>query len=233
MSDATQSSRSEPELRRWLDQASRTAGFDVVGVTEVRAPDHPAATLDSARFSAWIDAGHAGEMEYLKRRNQQGTLVRGNPRLAMPWARSAIICAVNYNFAAPSKRNETQAAPPLSIDPAPPALGWIARYAWTGRTLEEGASTPTDYHEELLARLRELESASSSAPTAPPAATWTPARWWNVPWLPRRASAGSARNMPAQSAARFMAAAGCHCDLAASGGGERSCGGRALRRRFP
>jgi epoxyqueuosine reductase len=55
-------------------------------------------------------------------------------------------------------RNGVQAAPPLSIDPAPPGSGWIARYAWTGRALEDGASTPTDYHEELLARLRELES---------------------------------------------------------------------------
>ena len=158
MSDATQSSRWKPDLHRWLQEASRAAGFDVVGVAEVRAPDHPAAAREATRFATWIDAGYAGEMEYLKRRNEQGTLVRGNPRVAMPWARSAIVCAMNYNYAAPSMRNHVQAAPPLSIDPAPPGSGWIARYAWTGRKLDDGDSTPTDYHVELLARLREIES---------------------------------------------------------------------------
>jgi epoxyqueuosine reductase len=150
--------RWNPELRRWLQEASRAAGFDDVGVCEVRAPDSPSAAQEATRFATWIDAGHAGEMEYLKRRDEQGTLVRGNLRIAMPWARSAIVCAMNYNFTAPSMRNEVQAASPLSIDPAPSASGWIARYAWTGSMLEDGASTPTDYHEELLARLRHLES---------------------------------------------------------------------------
>ncbi|MGP8259813.1 MAG: epoxyqueuosine reductase [Acidobacteriaceae bacterium] len=143
-----QVNRWNPELRRWLAEASRAAGFDVVGVADVRAPDDLVAVQQAARFSAWIDAGRAGEMEYLKRRNQQGTLLRGNLRVAMPWVRSAIVCAMNYNFA----------AAPLSIDPAPPGSGWIARYAWTGRALEDGSCAPTDYHDELLVRLREIES---------------------------------------------------------------------------
>ncbi len=158
MSDASQSSRWNPNLRRWLQEASRAAGFDVVDVAELHAPDHPAAAQDAARFSAWIAAEYAGEMEYLERRNQQGTLVRGNTRVAMPWARSAIVCAMNYNYAAPSVRNEVQPAPPLSIDPVPPTSGWIARYAWTGRALYDGTTAPTDYHEELLTRLRDIES---------------------------------------------------------------------------
>ena len=93
--------RWNPELRRWLDQASRQAGFDVVGVAEVRAPHNPAAAQDAERFKVWIDSGHAGEMDYLKRRDEQGTLLRGNLRVAIPWARSAIVCAMSYNFAAP------------------------------------------------------------------------------------------------------------------------------------
>ncbi len=148
MSDATQSNRWNPELRRWLQGASRVAGFDVVGVAEVRAPDNPATAQDAARYSAWIDAGYAGEMEYLKRRNEQGRLLRSNLRVAMPWVRSAIVCAMNYNYA------ET----PLSIDPASQASGWIARYAWTGRALNDGTTAPTDYHDEMLVRLRDLES---------------------------------------------------------------------------
>jgi epoxyqueuosine reductase len=161
---ANRSTRWNPELRRWLDNASRVAGFSVVGVAEVRSPDDPAAVQDAARFKAWVDSDRAGEMDYLKRRDESGTLIRGNLRVAMPWARSAIVCALNYNSAAPSVRSQNQlaqspvAATPLSIDPAPPGSGWIARYAWSGRTLDDGTSAPTDYHDELLARLRAIES---------------------------------------------------------------------------
>jgi epoxyqueuosine reductase len=157
-----QVNRWNPELRRWLDESSRAAGFDVVGVADVRGPHNPAAAQQAARFAAWIDAGRAGEMDYLKRRDESGTLIRSNLRVAMPWARSAIVCAMSYNFAAPFIRSEDQlprAAPPLSIHPAPPGSGWIARYAWTGSTLnDESTIIPTDYHDELLARLRAIES---------------------------------------------------------------------------
>ena len=160
---AMKSTRWNPELRRWLDEASRAAGFSVVGVAQIRGPEDPAAAQQAAQFSAWIDAGHAGEMDYLKRRNEAGTLVRSSPRVAMPWARSAIVCAMNYNFAAPFVCREDQppcSASPCSIDPAAPGAGWIARYAWTGRTLDDGTTIiPTDYHEELLARLRTIEIA--------------------------------------------------------------------------
>jgi epoxyqueuosine reductase len=156
------SNRWNMELRRWLDEASRAAGFSVVGVVEVCVPDDPAAVQDAARFKAWVDAGHAGEMDYLKRRDESGTLIRSSLRVAMPWARSAIVCAMNYNSAIPFVRSEDQlarAAAPLSIDSAPPGSGWIARYAWSGRTLHDGTSAATDYHDELLARLRAIESA--------------------------------------------------------------------------
>ena len=160
------STRWNPELRRWLDEASRSAGFSVVGVAQVGGPDDPAAAQQAARFSAWIDAGHAGQMDYLKRRDESGTLIRSSPRVAMPWARSAIVCAMNYNSAIPFVRSEDQmaqqprAASPRSIDPAPPGAGWIARYAWTGRTLNDGSTIiPTDYHDELLTRLRTIETA--------------------------------------------------------------------------
>ena len=143
-----ESERWNPELRNWLDAASRAAGFDLVGVAGARAPEDPAAEQDAARFSAWVDAGHAGEMHYLKRRDERETLLRGNLRVAMPWARSAIVCAMNYSFA----------EAPRSINPAPPASGWIARYAWTGRMCDDGSSAPTDYHDDLLARLRNIES---------------------------------------------------------------------------
>jgi epoxyqueuosine reductase len=89
-------------------------------------------------------------MEYLKRRDEQGVLLRSGVRVAMPWARSVIVCALNYNSDAPR-----------SVDDAEEGTGWIARYAWSGRKAGEGLETlqPTDYHEELLKRLRRVESA--------------------------------------------------------------------------
>jgi epoxyqueuosine reductase len=138
-----------PELRRWLDQAAHEAGFDSTGVAGVPDPSDPASAEDSARFAAWIDSGHAGEMEYLKRRDDSGALVRSSPTIPMPWARSVIVCALNYNADAP-----------LSIDPAPPGTGWIARYAWSGRSDEEATErlVPSDYHNQILARLRRIEA---------------------------------------------------------------------------
>src|ERR1035441_10462950 len=136
-----------PELRRWLDECAREAGFDAVGVAEVRAPDDPAVAQESARYTAWVEAGRAGEMEYLTRRDESGRLVRSALRVAMPWARSVVVCALNYNADAPR-----------SIDPAPGNAGWIARYAWSGRMGKDGAVVPTDYHDELLGRLRRIEA---------------------------------------------------------------------------
>src|ERR1700749_382877 len=95
--------------REWIVARASAAGFDLAGVADV--PDAPseAAKLDAQRFSDWIEAGHAGEMDYLKRANDAGELLRGEPRRAMPWARSVVVCALNYNAEAPR-----------SIDSAPP-----------------------------------------------------------------------------------------------------------------
>jgi epoxyqueuosine reductase len=135
------------ELRSWLDEETRAEGFDAAGIAAVRDTDEPAAAIEAQRFAAWVDAGHAGEMDYLKRRDEAGTLVRSGLQVAMPWARSVVVCALNYNADAPR-----------SIDRAEPGAGWIARYAWSGRTSEDGSRVPTDYHDELLTRLRRIES---------------------------------------------------------------------------
>jgi epoxyqueuosine reductase len=136
-----------PDLRRWLEEAAREAGFDTAGVAEVRDPGEPATAEEAARFTGWVEAGRAGEMEYLKRRDDAGTLVRSALQIAVPWARSVVVCALNYNAAAPR-----------SIDAAPSGAGWIARYAWSGRAAPDGAIVPTDYHDELLGRLRRIEA---------------------------------------------------------------------------
>jgi epoxyqueuosine reductase len=139
------------ELRGWLAVAAREAGFEVAGVAAVGEPESYEAVMDAQRFEAWVGADHAGEMEYLKRRDDHGNLVRGDVRGPMPWARSVVVCALNYNADAPR-----------SIDPAAPTTGWIGRYAWSGRRAQNGTNAgelvPSDYHDELLRRLRPIEA---------------------------------------------------------------------------
>jgi epoxyqueuosine reductase len=139
-----------PELETWMREQAAEVGFDAAGVAAVTGTSNGAEQLDAQRFTAWVDAGRAGEMEYLKRRDEQGVLLRSGVQVAMPWARSVIVCALNYNTAAT-----------CSIEEAEKGAGWIARYAWSGKKSIDGVETlsSTDYHEELLKRLREVESA--------------------------------------------------------------------------
>lgn len=151
--DAGQQSASEPavSLREWVQERAIEAGFDIAGIAAVSSTSQQG-IVDAERFAEWVDAGRAGEMEYLKRRNEHGVLLRSGVEIAMPWARAVVVCAVNYNADAPR-----------SIDPAEPGTGWIARYAWSGRATVDDAGEmrlePSDYHDEMLGRLRRVEAA--------------------------------------------------------------------------
>jgi epoxyqueuosine reductase len=123
-----------------IDEMARKAGFDAAGIAAVPAPGSAEDREERGRFIDWVDAGRAGEMEYLKRRDEAGALVRSSLRVALPWARSVIVCAANYN-----------SAEPRSTDPAPHGTAWIARYAWTG-----SGDRPSDYHKVLLRKLENL-----------------------------------------------------------------------------
>lgn len=142
--------------RQHIEDLARAQGFDLAGLAPVPNPEAPQAVAEDQRFAAWVSTGAAGEMEWLTRRDAQGSLVRGDLRRSLPWARSVLVCAVNYNTVAPR-----------SIDPAPPGAGWIARYAWSGQgsaQMAPGDSAVSgdpdrpppgsDYHEELLPRLK-------------------------------------------------------------------------------
>ena len=130
-----------PADRDWIEQQARAASFDLAGIASV---DDPSAPTEDNRFAQWINSGHAGEMDYLKRVDDRGAYLRGDLRRSIPWARSVIVCAVNYNADAP-----------LSIDPADPHTGWIARYAWSRKSDSNEAA---DYHDILLPQLRAIES---------------------------------------------------------------------------
>jgi len=114
-----------------IKDAARNAGFELAGIAAVG--DFP----ELARFPEWIAAGRAGEMKYLESRDESGSLRRASLRSVFPWARSVIVCAVNYNT-----------AQPYSTEANVPGRGWISRYAW-GRE---------DYHDSVLRRVRQLET---------------------------------------------------------------------------
>jgi epoxyqueuosine reductase len=76
-------------------------------------------------------------MKYLESRNEAGQLKRASLHSAVPWARSVIVCAANYNT-----------AKPYSTEVNDPERGWISRYAWSRE----------DYHHVMMHRLRLLES---------------------------------------------------------------------------
>src|SRR5207237_506162 len=78
-----------------IDQAARDAGVELAGIAPVR--DFP----ELQRFEDWIGAGHAGEMNYMETRDEAGQLKRASLRSTIPWARSVIVCAINYNTAQP------------------------------------------------------------------------------------------------------------------------------------
>ncbi|HST10267.1 MAG TPA: tRNA epoxyqueuosine(34) reductase QueG [Terriglobales bacterium] len=113
-----------------VKRAARDAGFELAGIAPVREFN------ELAYFPEWIEAGHAGEMKYLEARDDSGRLKRESLRVAAPWARSVVVCAINYNT-----------AQPYSTDVNDPQRGWISRYAW-GRE---------DYHEAVLRKLRTVE----------------------------------------------------------------------------
>ena len=124
------------EISAVVTQAATGAGFELVGIAP--ADDAP----ELKYFPQWIAAGHAGEMKYLEARDEQGRLKRASLANAAPWARSVIVCALNYNTAQPYSTQMTDAT-----------RGWIARYAW-GRE---------DYHDAVMRRLRQVEAAVRDA----------------------------------------------------------------------
>ena len=123
-------------MRQWAEEA----GFELSGMVAIP----PAGFAELEHFPAWIHAGNAGEMEYLKARNEQGELKRAAIGNFAPWAKSVIVCAINYNT-----------AKPYSTEVHDPLRGWISRYAWAGDPQKHKA---TDYHDAVLARLRRVEA---------------------------------------------------------------------------
>lgn len=120
-----------------LKQLAMQCGFDLAGV----APALPIA--DAARHLSWAARGLAGKMGYLA---DHRALIREDPRLLLPSAKSILCTGKVYN-----------GPQPYSIDRSDAELAWISRYAWGEdyhRVLREGLerlasligrNTPVDY----------------------------------------------------------------------------------------
>jgi epoxyqueuosine reductase len=124
------------DITALVTKAATDAGFDLAGV----APVGDAPELEY--FPHWIAAGHGGEMKYLEARDEQGRLKRASLAHAAPWARSVVVCAINYNT-----------AQPYSTQLPDTTRGWISRYAWGQQ----------DYHDAVMPRLRQVEAALKNA----------------------------------------------------------------------
>lgn len=120
------------------------AGFAEAGLVAIPYANEE---RDAARFEQWVQAGRAGTMDYLKRTDENGSLLRSRARIPFSWARSVVVCLANYN-----------SRQPRSTDPATEGAGWIARYAWSSRTDSSGVRRPSDYHKVLLKRMKIVEA---------------------------------------------------------------------------
>ena len=133
-----------------IRELAQQSGFTLGGVAFVPDASSEESAEEKARFAAWIEAGRAGEMDYLKRSNESGELLRSSVRTAFPWVKSVIVCVADYD-----------SPHPRSIDPAPQDAAWIARYAWSGSPHPGSSDSilrPADYHKVLFKRLKSIEA---------------------------------------------------------------------------
>jgi epoxyqueuosine reductase len=111
--------------------AALDAGFELAGVASIGSCE------ELEHYPEWIAKGYAGDMKYLERRDAEGRLKRASLQHVAPWARSVVVCAINYNTAEPYSNARSD-----------PERGWISRYAWSRE----------DYHEAVLRKLRIVEA---------------------------------------------------------------------------
>jgi epoxyqueuosine reductase len=124
-----------------VKRAAGQAGFDLCGVAPVS--DYG----ELKYFPEWVEQGYAGEMKYMEARDEHGELKRAALARIAPWARSVIVCAINYNT-----------AQPYSTQVKDPGRGWISRYAWSRE----------DYHDAVMRRLKQVEVAVWGGHSCPP-----------------------------------------------------------------
>jgi epoxyqueuosine reductase len=94
-----------------IKRLAHECGFELAGIARAEP-----LLSDSQRYLDWVDRGMAGAMAYLTDRR---AIVRTDPKLLLPSARSILCVGKLYN-----------APGPRSTEMQDPELGWISRYAW-------------------------------------------------------------------------------------------------------
>src|ERR1700674_5743160 len=120
------------DLPTRIKQSARNAGFELCGIAPVRD------FAELQVFPAWIADGKHGEMKYMEACVEAGERRRASLARVAPWARSVIVCVINYNTAHPYS---------TQVQPEEAGRGWISRYAWARE----------DYHDTVLRRLKQVE----------------------------------------------------------------------------
>ncbi|MDG2391002.1 MAG: tRNA epoxyqueuosine(34) reductase QueG [Planctomycetaceae bacterium] len=115
------------QLTERVKQRATECGFDLVGIAPAVTP------TGYSSFLEWIDAGYAGEMQYIPNRAK----AYEHPKHVLESVKSVIMVGFNYF---------TEPAIPGSTSEDRDGLGRIARYAWG----------TADYHDVLRKRLKQL-----------------------------------------------------------------------------
>lgn len=132
-------------LENRLMAKATALGFDLAGIAAASEAD------GFARLCAWLDAGHAGEMQYMVRHRE----ARRHPASILPAVRSVIMVGLNYKppdvtNPQPGAPATVEALPSLALrvanERATPAPGRISCYA-------QGQA---DYHDVLREKLKAL-----------------------------------------------------------------------------
>ncbi len=142
------------DVKAIVKRAAEEAGFDLAGIAP--ATDAP----ELQHFPEWIAAGRAGEMKYMEALDDRGDLKRASLARVAPWARSVIVCAINYNTKNPYSTEVHDPDPgmdfALCLEPrrlsrsgAPPAKASGIRFA-AGRVRR--ALLPANSNHTLICR---------------------------------------------------------------------------------
>jgi len=111
------------QLAESLRAEAERLGFALVGFAPAVEP------TGFSRLEAWLQAGYAGEMEYLERRKT----AYAHPRHVLERVRSLVLLGLDYNSQVPGGSE--------------PGKGRVSRYAWGN----------VDYHDLIWKKLSELE----------------------------------------------------------------------------
>ncbi len=114
------------DLPRQIKSWGRALGFAAVGISDIALAEH------ERRLSAWLAAGHHGQMDYMARHGRK----RSRPAELCPGTLSVIAARMDYYPATGCRPQDVL---------RDPTLGYISRYA-LGR----------DYHKVLRRRLQRL-----------------------------------------------------------------------------